>query len=138
MKRCYILAALAAAFLAIGEAAMPTGFTNNHQLTSDSNQRFLRATETIGGDAAAEERGIPSRLAGLVVKLQGATKLQLPKKMQFKVWLKAEWDPKQLSAHFGFAGKDKALVQNDPNYLVLLEYGKLWRKNALNGGLIRT
>ncbi|KAG3048200.1 hypothetical protein PI125_g26745 [Phytophthora idaei] len=124
MKRCYILAVLAVAFLAIGEAVGTSGY-RNRKLAENRSQRLLRTAGTTTDDATDEERGFQAILLGRLSNL--AAKARLPKtakNLQFRAWLKAKWDPNRLYEHFGFTGKELAVIRKD--YDVWLEYSKIW------------
>ncbi|KAG1702619.1 hypothetical protein DVH05_009568 [Phytophthora capsici] len=127
MKLCYILVILAAFFMAIGEAS------NDDE--KRQSQHFLRATGGPDNDAAAEEeRGVGTALVAALAKLQGGAKIPLPKNVQFKLWRKSKWNYHKLMSYYGFAGKDKALYENNPIYHRILDYSANYlRKHTVNG-----
>ncbi|KAL3671425.1 hypothetical protein V7S43_003349 [Phytophthora oleae] len=135
MKRSYIFVVLAAFFVAIGEAAIAT---NDKKLMDGPSQRFLRTAGATDNDAVAEEeRGIGTKLTAVLAKLQGGAKIPLPKNAQYKLWRKSKWNYNRLMSYYGFAGKDKALYENNPIYHRILDYSTQYlRKHTVNGNFI--
>ncbi|KAG1710767.1 hypothetical protein DVH05_013491 [Phytophthora capsici] len=130
MKFSYIFVTLAAFFMAIGEASISSNIDEKRP-----SQRFLRAAEAPDQDTTAEEeRGVGTTLAAALAKLQGGAKIPLPKNTQFKLWRKSKWNYKKLMSYYGFAGKDKALYENNPIYHRILDYSTNYlRKHTVNG-----
>ncbi|OWZ03536.1 RxLR effector protein [Phytophthora megakarya] len=95
----------------------------------DSNSRRLRTSRTI--NVSTEERAFPGLSLTTLSNKIAQSKLKLPKPVQFRIYLKAKWDPAQLYKHFGFAGKSLDWVKKQPNFLVYLGYSKFW--NAKGG-----
>jgi hypothetical protein len=92
------------------------------------SKRILRGADSTTDDAATEERGFQASLLSKLSKL--STKARLPKtakNLQFRAWLKGGKDPKAVYKQLNLAGKEPALVKKDPNFLMWLEYSKIWR-----------
>ncbi|KAK1944903.1 hypothetical protein P3T76_003436 [Phytophthora citrophthora] len=135
MKLVHTLLVLAAFFVAIGEASISPKQNNDLKLTDSTSQRVLRTAGTPDNNAASEEeRGVGTNLASALAKLQGGAKIPLPKAAQFKLWRKSKWNFNRLMAYYGFAGKDKALYENNPIYHRILDYSANYlRKHNING-----
>ncbi|OWZ00262.1 RxLR effector protein [Phytophthora megakarya] len=100
---------------------------------NNSNSRRLRTSRTINN--STEERAFPGLSLTTLSNKIAESKLKLPKSLQFRIYLKAEWNPARLYKHFGFAGKSLDWVEKQPNFLVYLGYSKFW--NAKGGRYMR-
>ncbi|ETN13292.1 hypothetical protein F442_04121 [Phytophthora nicotianae P10297] len=135
MKRFFMFVVLVAAIIAKTGVAMGTHEYKDNKLADNSQQRLLRTTGTTGDDTSAEERGVQTSLFNFLGKTTG--NLPIPKKMKFYFWKKGKWDYKRLQEYL-FKGVPKEVYEQDPKFAkVLLEYGKYWRRNAINGIQIR-
>ncbi|KAG1687512.1 hypothetical protein DVH05_005126 [Phytophthora capsici] len=116
--------------MAIGEASISSNIDENRL-----SQRFLRTAGAPDQDTTAEEeRGVGTTLAAALAKLQGGAKIPLPKNTQFMLWRKSKWNYNKLMSYYGFAGKDKALYENNPIYHRILDYSTNYlRKHTANG-----
>lgn len=127
MGRVLMLLVLASALLATVEAVSTTTEEKDIKMTGGPNKRFLRTTGMIDDAAGDEERWFQASLLGKLSKV--ATKAHLPKtakNVQFRAWLNAKWNPNDLYTHFRLAGKERAVLEKDPNFLVWLEYSHIW------------